>query len=151
MFPVSKIICRCPCCKAVVRGSEMFPALHGEVSFFNVHGGTLVVTEIFGLPTADGIYAMHIHNGKECTGSLSEPFSEAGSHLNPDNNSHPFHMGDLPVIFSNNGYSWSAIYTNRFRPSQVKDYTVIIHKNTDDYRSQPSGNSGERIACGEIR
>lgn len=151
MFPVNKILCRCPCCKAVIHGSEKFPCLNGTVSFFSAYGGTLVVTEISGLPKTDGVYAMHIHSGAECTGSTSDPFSDAGSHLNPDDNSHPFHMGDLPAIFSSGGYSWSAVYTNRFNPSQIMGHTVIIHANPDDYHTQPSGNSGAKIACGEIR
>jgi len=129
----------------------MFPDLYGTVSFISAYSGTLVVTEISGLPSADGVYAMHIHNGKECTGTQSDPFANAGSHLNPANTSHPFHMGDLPAIFSNGGYSWSAVYTNRFKPLQIKGYTVIIHENPDDYHTQPSGNSGSKIACGKIR
>lgn len=150
MFPVNRILCRCPCCKATVHGSEMFPDICGTVSFFSAYGGTLAVTEISGLPSADGVYAMHIHNGKECTGSQS-PFSDTGSHLNPADTTHPFHMGDLPAIFSNGGYSWSAVYTSRFRPSQIIGHTVVIHESPDDYRTQLSGNSGSKIACGEIR
>lgn len=151
MFSFSQIICQRPCCKAIVHGDEKFPLLHGTVSFIKACHGTLVVTELYGLPTPNGVYAMHIHNGAECTGTESAPFDNVGSHLNPDNTTHPFHMGDLPAVFSNNGYAWSAVYTDRFYPAQVIGHTVIIHISPDDYRTQPSGNSGEKIACGEIR
>lgn len=151
MFTFGKALFRCPCCKAVIHGSEDFPRLHGTVSFIKAYGGTLVVTELSGLPSANGVYAMHIHSGAECSGTKTDPFENAGSHLNPDNAMHPFHMGDMPAIFSNDGYSWSAVYTKRFQPAQIEGHTVIIHASPDDYHTQPSGNSGIRIACGEIR
>lgn len=151
MFTFGQTLCRCPCCKAVIHGSENFPRLHGTVSFIKACGGTLVVTELSGLPEDKGIYAMHIHNGAECSGTPTDPFSNVGSHLNPENTSHPFHMGDFPAVFSNGGYSWSAVFTNRFQPEQVTGHTVIIHTAPDDYHTQPSGNSSTKIACGEIR
>jgi len=43
-----------------------------------------------------------------------------------------------------------CFYTNKFRPRDVVGKSVIIHKNPDDYRSQPSGNAGKRLACGVI-
>ncbi|MDE6833649.1 MAG: superoxide dismutase family protein [Ruminococcus sp.] len=151
MFSFSQILNRKPCCKACIRGDRKFPELYGTVSFIKALCGTLVVTELHNLPSPEGVYAMHIHNGKKCTGNDSDPFSNAGSHLNPDDKTHPFHMGDLPAVFSCNGFSWSAVYTDRFFPEQVNGYTVIIHSMPDDFRTQPSGNSGEKIACGEIR
>ncbi|MDE6671064.1 MAG: superoxide dismutase family protein [Ruminococcus sp.] len=151
MFSLSQILCCRPCCKACIRGNGNFPELHGTVSFIKASGGTVVVTELHNLPSPDGVYAMHIHNGTECTGTLSAPFDNTGSHLNLDNQTHPFHMGDLPAVFSNKGFSWNAVYTDRFFPEQVTGYTVIIHSMPDDFRTQPSGNSGEKIACGEIR
>ena len=42
------------------------------------------------------------------------------------------------------------VYTDRFRPVDVIDKTVIIHDNSDDFKTQPSGNSGNKIACGVI-
>lgn len=43
-----------------------------------------------------------------------------------------------------------AVYTNRFYPEEVIGRTVIIHGGVDDFHTQPSGNSGEMIACGQI-
>ena len=44
-----------------------------------------------------------------------------------------------------------AFYTERFLPQELPGKTVIIHSMPDDYRSQPAGDAGERIACGMIR
>ncbi|MGJ0847981.1 recombinase family protein [Tissierella praeacuta] len=63
---------------------------------------------------------------------------------------HGNHSGDFPVLFSNNGYARMSFFTNKFKPEDVIDKSVIIHLNPDDYRSQPAGNSGKRIACGVI-
>ena len=43
-----------------------------------------------------------------------------------------------------------TVYTDRFRPCDVTGRSVIIHQMPDDYRSQPAGDSGERIGCGII-
>ncbi|MDE5853769.1 MAG: superoxide dismutase family protein, partial [Ruminococcus sp.] len=85
-------------------------------------------------------FAMHIHNGKSCTGKENNPFANAGSHLNFMDTEHPFHTGDLPVLFSNCGYSWTAVYANRFQPFQIKGFPVIIHTYPNDFHSQTSGN-----------
>jgi Cu-Zn family superoxide dismutase len=59
--------------------------------------------------------------------------------------------GDLPSLFSNDGVAKMCFYTNKFKPADVVGKAVIIHENPDDYRSQPSGNAGRRLACGIIR
>ncbi|MFQ7398750.1 MAG: superoxide dismutase family protein, partial [Neglectibacter sp.] len=51
----------------------------------------------------------------------------------------------------NHGYAWSAFLTSRFTIRQVLGRTLIIHGSPDDFTTQPAGNSGKRIACGEIR
>ena len=56
----------------------------------------------------------------------------------------------MPPIFGNDGYSYMSFFTNRFNLSEIIGKSVIIHSNTDDLTSQPSGNSGEKIACGII-
>jgi DNA invertase Pin-like site-specific DNA recombinase len=63
---------------------------------------------------------------------------------------HGNHAGDFPVLFSNNGYTYMKFFTDKFKPGDVIGRAVIIHENPDDYRTQPSGNSGKRIACGVI-
>ncbi len=152
MFRVNiRLLLRCPCLTAVISGSEEYPEICGKVSFFNVCGGSLVSTEIFNLPPTKSIFAMHIHNSGSCTGNENDPFADSGSHLNLTGEEHPFHTGDLPALFSNGGYAWTAFYTDRFCTSQIKGCTVIIHAQPDDYHTQPSGNSGKKIACGIIK
>jgi len=56
----------------------------------------------------------------------------------------------LIPLFSNSGYAWSSFLTNRFTVDQIIGRTVIIHSDPDDFTTQPSGNSGKKIACGEI-
>ena len=63
---------------------------------------------------------------------------------------HPYHAGDLPPLFSANGLGFSAFLTNRFVAEEIKGKTIIIHSNPDDFTTQPSGNSGIKIACGVI-
>ena len=144
------IIKGCPAAVAKISGSDKYPGISGTVYLFNAPNGSIVLAEIYGLPN-NGFFAFHIHNGKSCTGNGSDPFADAGSHLNFTHSDHPLHTGDLPVLLSNNGYAWSAVYTDRFSPNQVKGYPIIIHLSTDDYRTQPSGNAGEKIACGIIK
>ena len=57
----------------------------------------------------------------------------------------------MPVLESAGGKAWLAFYTERFLPQELPGKTVIIHSMPDDYRSQPAGDAGERIACGMIR
>lgn len=66
------------------------------------------------------------------------------------NQPHGNHAGDFPVLFSNNGYSRMIFFTDKFEAEEVIGKSVIIHENPNDYRSQPSGNAGKRIACGVI-
>lgn len=146
---------RKPDAYAQIKGSPEYENVHGGVYFFGTHGGTIVVAEIYGLPMAKdpasgNFHGFHIHEGASCTGDAKEPFKNAGKHLNPDNTGHPNHMGDLPPIMGNKNMSWSAVYTDRFYPEDVVGKTVILHQMADDFHTQPSGNSGAMIACGEI-
>jgi Cu-Zn family superoxide dismutase len=146
--------------RAYVRGGPLAPRLKGTVIFKDVPGGTEVLAEIFGLPsyspgTGDkapiGPHGFHIHEHGICeVGDPDNPFLAAGGHWNPDNQPHGNHAGDFPVLFSHNGYALMAFFTNRFKPADVVGRSVIIHQNPDDYRSQPSGNAGKRLACGVI-
>ena len=79
-----------------------------------------------------------------------DPFADAGAHYNPHNCRHPYHAGDMPPLFSNGGFAWMAFYTERFKTDEIIGRTVIIHDLSDDFTTQPSGNSGKKIACGEI-
>ncbi|MFQ6956613.1 MAG: superoxide dismutase family protein [Flavonifractor plautii] len=62
----------------------------------------------------------------------------------------PEPRGDLPVLLSSGGRALSLVYTGRFQPGQVLGRSVVLHALPDDYRSQPTGAAGGRIACGVI-
>lgn len=144
-----------PDATAFIRGSEKYPLLKGVAQFYQQPHGVLVVIEVMGLPTSmeicgGGIHAVHIHEGASCSGNETDPFADVGMHYNPSGCAHPEHAGDLSPIFENEGYGLSVFYTNRFKVNEILGKTVIIHEKTDDFHTQPSGNAGEKIACGEI-
>ena len=138
-----------PAAVAHVRGSEVYPDIRGCVRFRQMDGGVLVTAEIRGLPGDNGIFAFHIHSGSGGTGE--GPFACVGGHYDPAGRPHPYHAGDLPPLFGNRGYAYLSVFTDRFTVDEVLGRAVVIHAKPDDFTTQPSGNSGERIACGEIR
>ncbi len=88
-----------------------------------------------------------VQNSQNC----NDAFANAVGHYNPKKVQHPAHAGDLPPLLVENGIAWMAVYTSRFYPDDVVGKTVVVHDMPDDFRTQPSGGSGEKIACGEIK
>ena len=138
--------CRLPGAVACVSGGRAYPKLKGIVRFRQNCGGVLVTAEVTGLPQ-DGFYAFHIHEGESCAG---EDFSDSGSHFNPSGSVHPNHAGDLPPLLAHKGKAKMSVLTGRFRVDEIIGKTVIIHANPDDFTTQPSGNSGQKLACGIV-
>ncbi|CAH2211851.1 superoxide dismutase family protein [Tepidibacter aestuarii] len=153
-----KYICRSAV--SYIKGGPLAPEITGVVLFQDVPGGTVVYVNITGLPDYQpakgekapiGPHGFHIHEFGNCNVGLSEePFKDAGGHWNPTNQPHGNHAGDFPVLFSNDGKSIIWFFTNKFKISDIIGKSIIIHENPDDYRSQPSGNAGRRLACGII-
>ncbi|MDD6483614.1 MAG: superoxide dismutase family protein [Clostridiales bacterium] len=137
-----------------VMGSSAYPALHGLVTFRQLKNGVLVTAEVYGLPKGEKcknpIFAFHIHSGSSCTGNKDDPFADSGTHYNPGGCPHPYHAGDLPPLFGNDGYAYMSVFTDRFTVKEIIGRTVIIHAKPDDFTTQPSGNAGTKIACGKI-
>lgn len=150
---VSELAYNRPDAMAWVTGNASNPQISGLVKFYQTSpDGILVEAEVFGLPNiqtpdSSDFYALHIHEFGNCRGN----FDSAGGHYNPENTPHPDHAGDLPPLLSNQGYAWSSFYDKRFTIEDIIGKSVIIHSGTDDFKSQPAGNSGVRIACGEIK
>lgn len=146
---------------AEIKGGPLAPGLHGYVVFTDMGTGTDVFVEITGLPEYQpggngrepvGPHGFHIHEKGSCDiGDPDDPFQAAGGHWNPADEPHGNHAGDLPVIFSNTGYTRMNVFTDKFRPREVIGKTIIILQNPDDFRTQPAGNAGKRLACGLIR
>ncbi|EET58997.1 copper/zinc superoxide dismutase [Marvinbryantia formatexigens DSM 14469] len=140
---------------ALVYGKARMDCICGNVLLYPLWGGTLVAAEIAGLPAKEGacggsFLGFHIHGGEACSGTADDAFADADGHFNPAGCEHPFHAGDFPPLLENHGYALSVFYTDRFTPEEVVGRTVIIHAMADDFRTQPSGNSGMKIACGKI-
>lgn len=139
---------------AWVRGSSDYPGIQGRVAFRQTPKGVLVTAEISGLPDQDecdsGIFAFHIHSGENCTGNAADSFADADGHYNPNECPHPYHAGDLPPLFGNHGYAYMSVLTDRFSVREIIGKVIIIHKGTDDFKTQPAGDAGSKIACGKI-
>lgn len=122
--------------------------------------GVQVVLSASGLPA--GVHGVHIHQ----TGLCDAPdFTTAGGHFNPANRQHGTqnpngpHAGDLPniTVDASGRGSLSAVAmgvtleggaANSLR--KAGGTALVVHASADDYRTDPSGNSGARIACGVI-
>lgn len=127
--------------RAVLRGNGAYPGLLGEVLLYPWQEGTLLVTRAAGLPR-DGFFALHIHTLGCCRTGGDIPFYCAGGHFDPQQQPHPDHAGDLPVLLSHRGRAFSVTFTGRFRPEEVLGRSVVLHESPDDYRSQPAGDAG---------
>lgn len=146
---------------ANINGGPLNPNLNGVAYFMDVPGGTDVYVEVKGLPIYKpgtdktqpiGPHGFHIHETGICrVDDGKNQFSSAGGHFNPTKQPHGNHAGDFPVLFSNNGYARTIFFTNKFNVSEIIGRAVIIHENPDDYRTEPAGASGKRIACGIIK
>lgn len=161
-----------PDAAAQITGSIDYPSLTGTVSFYqSPYAGLLIQAEVWGLPTVTSrqisdtneetgsdtgsepvsndsfFFAMHIHEYGDCT----LPFDKTGMHYNPGDTLHPQHAGDLVPLLGNHGYAWCVFYDERFTLPEIIGKSVIIHRNPDDFHTQPSGNSGEKIGCGTIK
>ncbi len=120
---------------------------------------TRVEAHVEGLPA--GTYAIHLHSIGKCEGPK---FASAGGHFNPtmkmhgrDNPVGP-HLGDLPnVVVGKDGKGMvdftvaGLALTGGATPLLDADgAAVVVHAGPDDYKTDPSGNSGDRIACGTL-
>jgi Cu-Zn family superoxide dismutase len=122
--------------------------------------GSQINISIAVVGVAPGVHGVHLH----MTGSCDAPdFTSAGGHLNPSNRQHGTanpagaHLGDLPNVTAGAAGTGTASATLPGSREEVMaqlfdgDGTaVVIHANADDYRTDPSGNSGGRIACGVL-
>ncbi|MFB6286198.1 MAG: superoxide dismutase family protein [Candidatus Bipolaricaulia bacterium] len=135
--------------------------LVGLAFFEQVSESTVRITgPVEGL--SSGPHGVHIHE----TGTCEPPdFTSAGGHFNPtgaehglDNPNGP-HAGDLPNLNApGDGRTWLEYETDRISltegPASLFDEdgsAIVIHAGKDDQQTNPSGASGDRVACGEIR
>lgn len=127
----------------------------GMVTFLKEGEGIRIVAEIHGL--APGAHGFHIHQYGDCS---APDATSAGAHFNPTGEPHggpdaeKRHAGDLGNVEA--GQDGNAMI-NRLDSRIVLDgdqsilgRSVIVHAQPDDFRTQPTGGAGARIACGVI-
>lgn len=139
-----------PCFRSSARivGEEAAPGVRGEARFQQRPDGVLVTVEVSGLPADAPFFALHIHEGGSCQG---RGFPGTGGHYDRQSRPHPRHQGDLPPLLNAGGKAYLSVLTDRFTLPEIIGRTLVIHGGTDDFRSQPAGDAGAKIACGMIR
>ena len=141
---------------AVIKGTETHKDVKGRLVFHEVEGGVHVVGEIGGL--TPGKHGFHIHQ----KGDLSDPkLASAGGHFNPGGvkhggpNTEERHAGDWGNIEANEkgvakvDGTFKGVSLNGEK-NGIMGRSVIVHAGEDDLKTDPSGNSGDRIAGGVI-
>jgi Cu-Zn family superoxide dismutase len=101
-----------------------------------------------------GLHGVHIH----AIGACSPNFGAAGSHFNPTGALHPHHAGDLGnIVAGSNGVALLSLTTTSVTLTDgslslhdADGSALIIHEGPDDLHTNPTGNSGGRVACGVI-
>ena len=131
----------------------------GDVDLVQTSGGVLLKVAIKGLPP--GERAFHIH----AVGKCEAPFESAGPHFNPGQHKHgmlsgPGHAGDMPNLHVPQSGELSvevlnaAVTLEKGKPNSLFDNdgsSIVIHAKADDYKTDPAGNAGDRVACGVIQ
>jgi superoxide dismutase, Cu-Zn family len=127
----------------------------GSASGTETRGTLSVSVSVSGI--APGVHGLHIHEVGKCDGPA---FTTAGMHWNPTMKQHgrdnPMgaHDGDLPNITVGADGRGMARFTVPTTLSSMMDAdgaSIVVHATADDYRTDPSGNSGGRIACGVLK
>jgi Cu-Zn family superoxide dismutase len=121
-------------------------------------GGVSIDLDLKGLPP--GEHALHFHAVAKC----EAPFTSAGGHFNPENKKHGMqnpegpHAGDMMNFTVDAKGNAKATVTNKnvtmgSEPNSIYaagGTALMIHAGADDMKTDPSGNAGDRIACGAI-
>ena len=130
----------------------------GRVDIYRTATGLRL--EVVARGFAPGQYGMHVHSVGRCD---APDFASAGGHWNPTTKQHGrdnpqgSHHGDLPnlvIVADQIGRASVEIVGSRFEGEgallDADGAAFVIHAGPDDYRSDPAGNSGARVACGVI-
>lgn len=129
----------------------------GTVTLTDAGGGITVTGTLRGLPP--GEHAIHLHT----TGQCEAPFTSAGGHWNPTNKQHGTENPEGPHLADMRNITVGADSTVSVQETtpggtlrgvnallDADGAAVVVHAGADDYRSDPAGNAGARIACGVV-
>ena len=126
------------------------------VGFHEIDGHLMVHARLSGLVPGSE-HGFHVHEYGNCASSDG---LSAGGHFNPGGQPHgpqsgPHHAGDLPLLKADADGRVDQQFilsgpTVAAGPASLVGRSVIVHAQADDYATQPTGNSGARIACGVI-
>ena len=129
----------------------------GTVTFTQKGDKVIVHAMVSGL--AAGTHGFHIHEKGDCS---SADGTSAGGHFNPLGKPHSYptvedrHAGDMPMLAADS--TGNAVLDGELDvitigggPTDIVGKALIVHKDADDFKTQPTGNSGARVACGVIR
>jgi Cu-Zn family superoxide dismutase len=130
----------------------------GVATITDTPAGVLINAEVAGLPP--GVHGFHIH----AVGKCEPPFTSAGDHFNPTGKKHGFahadgyHAGDLPnIVISESGGAMIEAFvpgvhleSGSAKLLDADGAALVVHAGVDDYKTDPAGNAGDRIACGVI-
>jgi superoxide dismutase, Cu-Zn family len=128
----------------------------GTVTFSEQSGKVRVVAVVTGL--APGSHGFHVHEKGDCS---APDGTSAGGHFNPGGHAHgdpqkdPHHAGDMPMLVADASGKAEVKFdmagvTLASGPTSLAGKAVIVHADPDDLKTQPTGNSGARVACGVI-
>ena len=128
----------------------------GTVTFAQRMSRVVVTAEVRGL--APGEHGFHMHEKGDCS---SGDGMSTGGHWNPDSRPHgpqgeAHHAGDMPRLVADANGTAKASFslegvTVAAGPKSVVGRGLIVHKDPDDYKTQPTGNAGARVACAVIQ
>ena len=129
----------------------------GTVSFTQRGDKVVVVARVSGL--APGSHGFHIHDKGDCS---APDGTSAGGHFNPLGKPHAQpttadrHAGDMPMLEADGAGNATLtatldVITIGSGATDIVGRGVIVHKDPDDWKTQPTGNSGARVACGVIK
>lgn len=145
---VKKAICKL----APTQGNKVM----GQVTFTAIEGGVKIVADVSGLKP--GEHGFHIHENGDCS---APDGTSAGGHFNPTGAPHAGpdamarHVGDLGnLVADQSGYAHYERVDKLISlggDHSIIGRSVVIHADKDDFKTQPAGNSGARLACGVIR
>ena len=132
-------------------------AVSGMVMFHEHGDHVMVHAKVSGLKP-NGEHGFHVHEKGDCS---SGDGMSTGGHFNPGGKSHghhgvgEHHTGDLPSLKADaNGVATFSFESGTIRVDSTANTIVgkglIVHRDADDYKTQPTGNAGPRLACAVI-